>query len=117
MKCKKCGYDSTDVYLGEGKNECHHCNLLKNGVPMVVEEVLVKEVKSIGNSAHIVVPKRYENRTAYVMILDVLIRPRIHKNKTKMHNGKTYVFAEITTGAGVHSLWLPKDKVKKIFTA
>jgi len=89
----------------------------ETNIPVVIDEVILGYVKECGNSAHIVVPRRHRHRFAYVLILDNLIVPRIHENKTKKHDGKTYVFAEITTNAGVHSLWLKKDTIKDMFTA
>jgi putative transposon-encoded protein len=84
---------------------------------MIIEEVLLKQVKSTGNSGHIIVPKRFKDCMAYILIINSgVIRPLIHYNRKKKMHGKTYLQAEITTNAGTHNLWIEKGKIPKIFT-
>lgn len=79
---------------------------------IIIEEIIQRKVKKIGNSSHILLPKKYRDRNVYVLVLfENLTKPKIHKNKKKTINGKIYYHAEITNNAGTHSLWIEKDKI------
>lgn len=83
---------------------------------VIIEEVIKKKARKIGNSCHIILPKKYENRIVYVLVLmENIVKPKIHYNRKKVHNGKTFFQGEITTAAGSHAIWIEKDKIKEIF--
>ena len=84
---------------------------------IIIEEVLFKKVTSFSHSSHIILPKRYEDREVFVVLINRYnAKPRIHKDRTKEIDGKTYYQGEISDSAGTHSFWIEKSKVKKIFT-
>ena len=84
---------------------------------IIIEEILKKNPTNFGNASHIILPKRYKDRTIYILIAATNLRkPYIHYDRIKEIDGKTYYQGEISDSAGTHSFWVEKSKVKKIFT-
>lgn len=84
---------------------------------IIIEEILKKNPTNFGNASHIILPKRYKDRTIYILIVAANLRkPYMHYDRVKEIDGKTYCQAEITDEAGTHSFWVEKSKAKKIFT-
>ena len=84
---------------------------------IIIEEVLFKKVTSLSHSSHIILPKKYEDREVFVLVINRYnAKPIIHKDRTKEIDGKIYYQGEISDSAGTHSFWVERSKVKKIFT-
>jgi len=82
----------------------------------IIDRIEKKKVKVFSRSGHITIPKQYVGEEVYILYTKKITRPKVHHEEEKESDGKTYVRAEVTDGAGTHALWLEKDRIPKIFT-
>lgn len=81
---------------------------------MMKEVKLIKrKVTRFGNSCHILIPKKYENRNAYVVLFENSRGIRIHKKSKQIIDNITYYKGELSDGAGTHSNFLIKENDAK----
>jgi len=71
-----------------------------------VLKVLPKKITEFGNSAHILLPKKYAHSECFVLIMNT-ITPTRFLGETKKIEGKTYKLMQFGMG---YKAFMPEDK-------
>lgn len=82
---------------------------------MYVDEVRILKATASGNSCHVFLPKRWENRDIVVLLLNRFVKELIIYSKTKKRvRGKNWYHAKIWDNQGDAEFWIDKKEIDAI---
>ena len=83
--------------------------LYKEDMTIVINRMVIFLLNKEFNPSYFILiginlTRKFKNNNPFLKIMKII--PRLHKDKKKVIHGVRCVYAEITTNAGTHSIWV-----------